>query len=83
MDPQWICCCGLAGNIDYDRWDDVNVSDLTFFVSYMFTGGPEPACIGEADVDPSGEPGLNVSDLTFMVNYLFSGGPEPPVCPEI
>ncbi|MBU8932578.1 MAG: hypothetical protein KOO62_01090 [candidate division Zixibacteria bacterium] len=81
VDPQWVCCRDLAGNFDYDRFDDVNVADLTKLVAYMFTGGAPPYCYEEADIDSAGDPpGINVSDLTSLVAYLFTGGDAPTPC---
>jgi len=69
-------CCEPRG--DVDRIGGINVSDLTFYVAYLFQGGQPPACPDQADVDGSGS--HNVSDLTYLVAYLFQGGPEPPAC---
>ena len=71
------CCLGIRGNIDNEG--EINVSDLTYLVSFLFQGGADPACSEEADVDASGA--VNVSDLTYLVAYLFQGGPEPLSCP--
>ena len=48
----------------------------------MFTSGPAPECMEEADVDGSGV-GLpiDISDLVYLVDYMFNGGPEPAACP--
>jgi len=70
-------CCEPRG--DVDRLGGINVSDLTFYVAYLFQGGEAPACPDQADVDGSGS--HNVSDLTYLVAYLFQGGPPPPPCP--
>ena len=69
-------CCEPRG--DVDRMGGINVSDLTFYVAYLFQGGQAPACPDQADVDGSGS--HNVSDLTYLVAYLFQGGPPPPAC---
>ena len=69
----------MTGNIDGDAGDSVDISDLTFIVSYMFGGGPTPICFEEADLNVDDV--LDISDLTFMVDYLFGGGPAPPACP--
>lgn len=72
-------CCSIRGDIDHNG-KGPNVVDLTYFVDYLFNGGPEPPCPKEADVDGSGgDP--NVADLTYLVEYLFQGGPPPVPCP--
>ncbi len=75
------CCCMVRGNIDDSppgTEGPINVSDLTYFVAYLFSGGDIPPCPAQADVDASTD--TNVSDLTYLTAYLFSGGPEPPPC---
>jgi len=82
-DPQWICCRGLTGNVNYDRFDNALVDDLTYLVNYLFKGGPEPPCIGETLINPYTENTIPlVSDLTHLVNYLFKSGELPDVCFE-
>ncbi|MBU8933406.1 MAG: dockerin type I repeat-containing protein [candidate division Zixibacteria bacterium] len=71
------CCEGLRGNVDDDG--EVNIADLTYLVAYLFTGGPPPPCLEEADVNGDGE--INIADLTYLVAYLFTGGPPPVACP--
>jgi len=60
-----------------------HVADLTYLVAYLFTGGVEPPCIDEGNVDgligPAGE--IDVSDLTHLVAFLFTAGPPPAACP--
>jgi len=90
-------CCngdGIRGNVDMliGPGGPIDVSDLTYLVAYLFTGGPEPPCIEEGNVDGlDGSAGpIDVSDLTFLVVYLFTGGPPagdefatPPIrCPS-
>jgi hypothetical protein len=75
-----VCSCvNIRGNIDTDAGDVIDISDLVYLVDYMFSGGPEPGCPNEADIDPSG--GVDISDLVYLVDYMFSGGPAPPLCP--
>ncbi len=52
-----------------------NISDITFYVDYMFDYGPRPPYPDMADVDGSGR--LDISDLTYMVDFMFGGGPAP------
>ena len=64
----------ICGDIDGSSGNP-NVVDLTYFVEYMFFGGPPPLIIEMANVD--GQGGINVADLTYLVNFLFFGGPAP------
>ena len=73
------CCKGLRGNIDGSIVEDPDISDLVFLVDYMFTSGPVPPCLEEADLEVNG--GVDISDLVYLVDYMFTGGPEPPPCP--
>ncbi len=58
-----------------DGITDLNVTDLTYLVSYLFTGGPEPIPYAAGNVDCIDD--INVADLTYLVAFLFTGGPEP------
>ncbi len=68
----------VCGDINSDG-NGPNVSDLTYLVEYLFSGGPQPPELGAADVNGDGD-GPNVSDLTYLVAFLFSGG-DPLNCP--
>ena len=77
------CCVGIRGNIDGDSEDNIDISDLVYFISYSFgtPNGSAPPCFEEADVDASGT--LDISDIVYLVNYMFSVGSKiPPLdCP--
>jgi hypothetical protein len=70
-------CCAIRGDVDHSGLE-IDISDLVYLVDYMFTGGPVPSCIDEADVDGSGE--IDISDLVYLVDYMFTGGPAPVGC---
>jgi hypothetical protein len=74
------CCISpIRGNVDYDIGDVIDISDLVYLVDYMFSGGPMPLCIDEANIDASG--GIDISDLVYLVDYMFNGAPPPVACP--
>ncbi len=75
-----MCCNGqFRGDMNFDGDHPINISDVTFFVNYLFGDGPAPPCLGEADVQVDGK--INVSDLTQLICHLFGDcGPLPP-CP--
>ncbi|HWR83574.1 MAG TPA: hypothetical protein VN285_09740 [Candidatus Deferrimicrobium sp.] len=81
---QPTSCCQCRGNADgiIGPAGCIDVSDLTYLVAYLFSGGQAPPCIEEGNVDgvtgPAGP--IDVSDLTYLVAFLFSGGQPPPPC---
>ncbi len=76
-DAQPECyCCNLKG--DSDNSSEINISDLTFHVNYMFKEGNFPDCLEEIDMDGNCE--IDITDLTFRINWVFKGGAFPAPC---
>ncbi len=72
-------CCQMRGNVN--GVGEIDISDLTQLVLFLFGGGLPPGCPEGADVDNSGgEQPVTISDVTYLVSYLFLGGPAPAVC---
>ena len=67
------CCIGLRGNANGSPDDVVNISDVTFLVSFLFgiPLGPPPVCPEESNANGSPDELTNISDITFLVNFLF------------
>ena len=63
----------LRGDLNHDY--TVNVSDMTYLISHLFSGGPAPVTVQAGDVNNDQE--VNVQDMTYLIAYLFSGGPAP------
>jgi hypothetical protein len=57
----------------------VNISDVVYIISYIFSDGPAPKPCQSGDVNCDGI--VNISDAVYLVSYIFSGGP-PPCLPE-
>jgi len=66
-------CCANPGDANHDGTP--NISDLTYYVDYMFASGPPPICMAEFDNAVGCV--LNISDLTAYVEYMFGGGTLP------
>ncbi len=62
---------GVPG--DFDVSFELNISDVTALVDYMFGGGPAPVVPNLVDVDASCD--ISITDLTVLVDYLFNSGP--------
>jgi len=73
-------CCRIRGDINNDGAGP-DISDLVYLVAFMFSGGPEPPCMRQADITGDGFAVPDISDLVHMVNYMFGGGPPPVACP--
>ncbi|MDH4035628.1 MAG: M14 family zinc carboxypeptidase, partial [candidate division Zixibacteria bacterium] len=77
-----ICCCLNRADVDHAGGPSpIDIADLVFLVDFMFSGGAQPPCFDEGDIDGSGSAPIDISDLVYMVDYMFSGGPPPPGCP--
>ena len=63
-------------NGDINWSGNINLTDLTLLVLYLFQAGspPQPAVI-VGDVNCDGI--LNLTDVTYLVQFLFNGGPFP------
>jgi hypothetical protein len=64
----------LRGNSNGDP--KVDISDAVFTLSFLFLGGPAPACSDAADANDDGR--IDISDAVFTLAHLFVGGPAPP-----
>ncbi len=60
---------------DADGSGEVDIDDIVYLVSYIFSGGPEPDPMEAGDADCSG--GVDIDDAVYLINYIFSGGPPP------
>lgn len=75
------CCLNIRGNMNGDILDEIDISDLTYLVNYMFGGGPEPPCLIEANINGSPDDLIDISDLSYLVAFMFGAGPAPAACP--
>jgi hypothetical protein len=63
-------CCGDADGVGM-----VDVSDVVYLISYIFSGGsaPEPLSNGDVNCDSI----VDISDAVYLIAYIFSGGSAP------
>ncbi|MDF1543816.1 MAG: M1 family aminopeptidase [bacterium] len=61
---------GVPG--DFDVSFELNISDVTDLVDFMFAGGAAPLVPNLVDVDASCD--ISITDLTAIVDYLFNSG---------
>ena len=79
------CCIGIRGNVNGDALENINISDVTYLVDYLFgiPLGPAPKCLTEGNANGDNEERVNISDITYLIEYLYGVplGPAPPDCP--
>jgi hypothetical protein len=67
-------CCDSPGDAN-GNGPGCNILDITYMISFLYKGGPAPACMNESDVNYSCT--INLLDITYCINYLYKGGPSP------
>jgi hypothetical protein len=60
---------------DADASGAVDIDDVVYLISYIFTGGPEPDPYESGDANCSG--GVDIDDVVWLISYIFSGGYAP------
>ncbi|MFH2035832.1 MAG: dockerin type I domain-containing protein, partial [Candidatus Zixiibacteriota bacterium] len=53
----------------------INILDVTFLISYLYKGGPEPPHRSSADVNASCS--IDLIDITYLIEYFYDSGSEP------
>jgi len=67
------CSATFCSDANNDR--SVDVADVVYLVSYIFSGGPAPKPLAAGDADCSGD--IDIADCVYLINYIFSVGPQP------
>jgi hypothetical protein len=68
--PRETCCVDKVGNVNCDLRDEVDISDVSALVGYLFEGR-SLCCPQEANVDGDADGDVDISDLSALINYLF------------
>ncbi|MCK4655772.1 MAG: hypothetical protein KAT85_02035, partial [candidate division Zixibacteria bacterium] len=69
--PEFVCG-------DADGSEDVDIDDIVYLISYIFSDGPAPDPIEAGEANCSGE--IDIDDVVYIINYVFVGGPAPCDC---
>ena len=67
---------GIVGDADGNL--AVNISDVVYLISYIFSSGPAPVPLASGDVNCSGS--VSISDVVYLISYIFNGGAPPSSC---
>jgi len=60
---------------DADGNGDIDIDDVVYLISYIFSDGSEPDPYEAGDADCSGS--VDIDDAVYVIAYIFSGGPSP------
>ncbi|MFQ5607754.1 MAG: dockerin type I repeat-containing protein [Candidatus Zixiibacteriota bacterium] len=63
----------VAGDANSDG--KVNIADVTYLISWLFSAGPDPP--NRAAADPNASCNVNIADVTFLISRIFAFGPAP------
>ncbi len=77
VSPRPPCCQGRRGNVD--GRGRVDLTDLSYLISYLVGNIASLPCDASANVDAAGA--IDLSDLNLMVNYLLIGTTTLLDCP--
>jgi hypothetical protein len=66
-------CDSECGDVDVSG--GVDIDDVVFLITYIFSQGPAPQPLETGDVDLSG--GVDIDDVVYLINFIFAGGPPP------
>jgi len=72
-------CDYICGDTNDDG--TVNLLDITFLISYLYSVGTAPESVNASDVNGSGT--INLLDITALILSLYQGGPALDGCPYL
>ncbi|MCK4657037.1 MAG: hypothetical protein KAT85_08375, partial [candidate division Zixibacteria bacterium] len=64
---------------DADASGAIDIDDVVYPISYIFSGGPAPLPYGIASGDANCDCAVDIDDVVYLIAYIFTGGP-PPQC---
>ena len=74
------CCVGVAGNVDCDILQGVDIADLAALIDYLYISFSPLCCTPEANVDGDGAGGIDIADLSALIDYLYISFTPPAGC---
>ncbi len=63
---------------DADGNGKINVGDVTFLITHIFSFGAAPDPLSSGDANGSGN--ISIADAVYLISYIFASGPAPS-CP--
>jgi hypothetical protein len=67
----------LCGNVDGSFDGNIDISDLSRLIDFLYISLSPLACMRAANVDGSPDGSVDISDLSALIAYLYLSGPAP------
>ncbi len=80
-DGSMACCAGSVGNIDASPDQNVDISDLSGLIDYLYISFIPLACTAEANCDGSPDGNIDIADLSSLIDFLYISFIPLPLCP--
>ncbi|UCC43050.1 MAG: thrombospondin type 3 repeat-containing protein [Candidatus Zixiibacteriota bacterium] len=76
-----VCdCIAIAGNIDCDSEQIIDIADLTLLIDFLFMSKAELDCPGEGNTDGDPDDVVDIGDLTTLIDFMFISYASPAPC---
>jgi hypothetical protein len=77
-----VACQGpLTGNVDCDPLDNVDISDLSMLIDFLYITFTPICCKSESNVDGDAAGLIDISDLSALIDFLYISFTPPAPCP--
>lgn len=76
IDGSLTVLTGVCGNCNNDPLDNVDISDITFIISYLYLNGPIPENPALCNVNCSPDGEIDIADITAIISALYLNGHE-------
>ena len=74
------CCRGTVGNANCDAADEVDITDITRLIDYLYLSHEELCCPEEANANNDSEDVVDISDITKLIDFLYISHPPLENC---
>jgi hypothetical protein len=74
------CCRLVTGNVDCDPDEEIDISDVTTLIDYLYISRRPLCCSHAANVDS--QTLIDIADLTRLVDRLYISFTSLPPCPQ-
>jgi hypothetical protein len=87
LDLSFVISNGAAGDCfvdvaEADASGEIDIDDVVYLISYIFSGGPAPLPYGTVSGDADCSCTVDIDDVVSLIAFIFSGGNPPCTCTD-